>query len=122
MPQLLKIFKDPISGLTHGVSAVAALIGALALWWLSPPEMSTRLVVLVYGASLVLLFAASSAYHLIKTSPAREQWLRKLDHSAIYLVIVGATLGLVVSLAFVNPVVDWVVIVALTPAFSFLLA
>jgi len=87
--RLAEIFKDPISGLTHVASALAALVGALVLWRLSPPEFSTRLAVLIYSFSLVLLFAASSAYHLIKTSPAREQRLRQLDHSAIFLFIAG---------------------------------
>jgi hemolysin III len=89
MKQLLKVFKDPISGLTHAVTGVAALAGAVALWWLSPPDLPARLAVLVYGLSLVLMFAASSVYHLVKAPPAWEQWLRKLDHSAIFLFIAG---------------------------------
>jgi len=44
---------------------------------------------LIYGLSLVLLFSASATYHLVKTSPSRELWLRKLDHVAIYLLIAG---------------------------------
>jgi hemolysin III len=89
MQTLSRIFKDPVSGLTHAASAAAALAGAVILWRLSPPDPSVRTAMLVYGGSLVLLFAASSAYHLIKTSPAREQWLRRLDHSAIFLLIAG---------------------------------
>jgi hemolysin III len=39
--------------------------------------------------TLVLLFAASAAYHLVKTRPARELLLRRLDHTAIFLLIAG---------------------------------
>jgi hemolysin III len=82
-------FKEPISGLTHLATAAAALAGLVALVWLSPPFAAARMALLVYGASLVLMFAASSAYHLIKTTPSRELMLRKLDHTAIYLLIAG---------------------------------
>ena len=88
MSRLFKIFKDPISGLTHVTSAAAALAGAVVLGVLSPPG-SARAALLVYGASLVLMFAASSAYHLVKASPAWDLLLRKLDHTAIFLFIAG---------------------------------
>ena len=89
MQRLSEVFKDPISGLTHVASALAALAGALVLWWLSPRDLATRLGMAVYGLSLVLMFAASSVYHLVKTSASREQWLRRLDHTAIFLFIAG---------------------------------
>lgn len=89
MKTLSRLFKDPISGLIHLASALAALAGLLVLWGLSPMEGLTRSGVIIYGATLVLLFLASSAYHLIKTSPARELWLRRLDHTAIFLLIAG---------------------------------
>jgi hemolysin III len=89
MERLQRVFKDPISGLMHLATAVAALGGAIALVLLSPPALAGRLALLAYGLSLVLLFSASSAYHLVKTSPQRELLLRKLDHTAIYLLIAG---------------------------------
>jgi hemolysin III len=89
MQRLQRIFKDPISGLTHVVTAAAALVGAIILVLASPPAVWGRLALLAYGLSLVLLFTASSVYHLVRTTPARELWLRKLDHVAIYLLIAG---------------------------------
>ena len=89
MKRLQSLFKDPISGLMHVVTAAAALVGVLVLVAASPPALAARLALLVYGLSLVLMFTASSLYHLVKTSPARELWLRKLDHTAIYLLIAG---------------------------------
>jgi len=35
------------------------------------------------------MFSASAAYHLVKSKPQVMLWLRKLDHSAIYLLIAG---------------------------------
>ena len=43
----------------------------------------------IYGISLILLFAASATYHMVKASPKIIENLRKLDHSAIYLLIAG---------------------------------
>jgi hemolysin III len=89
MQRLHRLFKDPISGLTHLATAALALVGAVVLVAASPPEPAARLALLAYGLSLVLMFVASSAYHLVRTTPARELWLRKLDHVAIYLLIAG---------------------------------
>lgn len=43
----------------------------------------------VYGATLVLLYAASTLYHSA-TEPAWKRTLQKLDHTAIYLLIAGS--------------------------------
>jgi hemolysin III len=86
---LQRIFKDPIGGLMHVASALAAALGVFILWRSSPPDGLARPAALIYGFSLVLQFAASSAYHLIKTTPYRESLLRRLDHVAIFLLIAG---------------------------------
>jgi len=70
-------------------SALLALVGLVVLVIYSPPNPLARVALLTYGLSLVLLFAASTTYHLVKTTPARELLLRKLDHTAIYLLIAG---------------------------------
>jgi hemolysin III len=70
-------------------SAAAALVGGVVLVLAGPSNAWARLALLAYGLSLVLLFTASSTYHLVKTSPARELLLRKLDHTAIFLLIAG---------------------------------
>lgn len=89
MRRLSQVFKEPVSGLTHVASALLALVGLGVLLWASPPNWPARLALLAYGLSLVLLFSASSTYHLVKTTPARELLLRKLDHTAIFLLIAG---------------------------------
>jgi hemolysin III len=81
--------KDPVSGLTHLVSAVAAVVGLVALLVFSPPLPLRKLVLAVYGVSLILLFLASALYHLIRTTPEKDLLLRRMDHSAIFLLIAG---------------------------------
>ena len=43
---------------------------------------------LVFGLSALAMFVTSVIYHAV-AEPTRKQWLRKLDHSAIYLLIAG---------------------------------
>jgi len=82
-------FREPASGLIHLASALAAAVGAAALVTASPQVAHRQIALAVYGASLVLLFAASAAYHLMRTSSSGELLLRRLDHTAIFLLIAG---------------------------------
>jgi hemolysin III len=86
---MLRNFREPVSGLLHLGGAVASLGGLTYLASLSW-NWSARLVsIVVYGASLVLLFLSSTVYHLTRARPAVINVLRKLDHSAIYVLIAG---------------------------------
>lgn len=86
---MLKKLPDPISGLMHLVAAVAAAVGLAVLLYLGWGDISKQASLLVYGVSLILMFSASTVYHLIKSKPQVDLILRKLDHSAIYLLIAG---------------------------------
>ena len=81
--------REPVSGLTHLGGAVAALVGQIVLLVLGGPGVEKVVSVLVYGLSLVGLFSASAVYHLVNAGPKVTAALRKLDHSAIYLLIAG---------------------------------
>jgi hemolysin III len=69
--------------------AVAALVGEIVLLIIAWPDELKVVSILVYGLSLIALFSASSAYHLIQANTKIIQVLRKLDHSAIYILIAG---------------------------------
>ena len=84
-----KKFRDPASGLTHFAAAVAAAIGAAVLIIISHNNLSKLVSLSVYGLSLLFMFSASAVYHLVKAGPRTIRALRKLDHSAIYLLIAG---------------------------------
>jgi hemolysin III len=86
---MLSKFREPINGLTHLGGAVAALVGEIVLIIIAWPDELKVVSILVYGFSLIALFSASSAYHLIQANTKIIQGLRKLDHSAIYILIAG---------------------------------
>jgi hemolysin III len=83
-------FRQPTSGLTHLFTAGAALGGWIALLGRSGGDPGKIAALSVYGLSLVLMFGCSAAYHLIKAGPKGYILLRKLDHTAIYLLIAGS--------------------------------
>jgi hemolysin III len=81
--------REPINGFSHLGAAIAAGIGLVILLYLARGQFFRQLSLLIYGLSLVLMFSTSAIYHLVSTRPKVELWLRKLDHSAIYLLIAG---------------------------------
>jgi len=81
--------REPINGLTHLSGAIAAIFGQIALLIVGWSGTAKIISVLVYGVSLISLFSASAIYHLANVKPAALQVLRKLDHSAIFLLIAG---------------------------------
>jgi len=86
---MLSKLREPVNGLTHLGGAIAAFIGQIALLIVGWSGTAKVLSVLVYGLSLIALFSASATYHLVKARPKVIGILRKLDHSAIYLLIAG---------------------------------
>lgn len=81
--------RQPVSGLTHFIGAVATVIGQVFLYIRSAHVASDRLALLIYSVSLFCMFTASSVYHSVNSSPKVNMILRKFDHSAIYLLIAG---------------------------------
>jgi hemolysin III len=75
---------------SHGLGVVLSVVASLVLVTRSAAaEDPLRVAAFaVYGASLVLLYAASTAYHAAKSKKKRRR-LRVLDHAAIFLLIAG---------------------------------
>lgn len=76
-----------VTGLGAAVIAAPILIGLAAVWHWSDPAVIAAAA--IYGASLVAMFAASAGYHLWLGAPRFREWLRRIDHAAIYAKIAG---------------------------------
>ena len=78
------------NSVTHGLGLLASIIGGVVLVYLAAARGEAWHVVsaAVYGSTLVALYAASTLYHALKGTKARDV-LRLLDHCAIYLLIAG---------------------------------
>jgi hemolysin III len=83
------VVKPWLRGRIHLAALVAAVPAVVALIVASSGAQA-KLAASVYGTTLVLLFAASSAYHRSGRSATVTLWLRRLDHSSIFLLIAGS--------------------------------
>ncbi len=82
-------FREPVNTITHLIGALLSLLGLLLLIFLARGEPLRLLASLVYGISLILVFVSSSLYHGADVTADTRQWLHKLDHATIYLLIGG---------------------------------
>ena len=86
---MISKLREPVNGLTHFFSAIVAVGGLIALLVIGWGNPGKEVSLAVYGVSVILLFAASATYHMVKARPQVIEILRKFDHSAIYLLIAG---------------------------------
>jgi hemolysin III len=87
---MIRKLREPVNGLTHFFTAIVAFGGLVALLSIGWGNIGKTVSLAVYGVSVVLLFAASAMYHLVKARPKVIEILRKFDHAAIYLLIAGS--------------------------------
>lgn len=84
--------REPMNGFTHLAGAILSFIGLLALVIKAASNSSSFLAiasVIIFGISMVLLYAASATYHMVIAKDKVIAWLRKLDHSMIFILIAG---------------------------------
>jgi hemolysin III len=80
--------REPVNAGTHLLGLLLAAAGTVALLHLA--HGSSQVVAFgVYGASLILLYGASTLYHSLLLPEPRLRALRTLDHIAIYFLIAG---------------------------------
>jgi len=87
---LRSIGEETANAATHGVGLVASLVALPVLVVAAASRHDTWQVagVVVFGTTLVALYAASTLYHAV-SDPRAKRRLRLVDHCAIYLLIAG---------------------------------
>jgi len=83
--------RDPFSGFSHLAGAILSVAGlCLLIRYASMNGTVWHIVSFsIFGASLILLYTASSIYHLLSVSEKSIRVLRKIDHMMIYILIAG---------------------------------
>lgn len=83
--------REPVNGLTHLFGVIMSVIGLVFLVYYAATTATVWHVVAfsIYGASLILLYTASTLYHLLPLSEKGIKILRKIDHMMIYVLIAG---------------------------------
>ncbi len=72
---------------THAIGTLLSIYG-LVLLIVSSKTPTQTATTAIYGATLILLFQSSTCYHAMVNETAKKVF-RKIDHSAIYLLIAG---------------------------------
>ena len=86
----LRIFKDFWSCTTHFAGLIGAIVGGILLLVFCLPGAAAVTSASIFGASLVLLFAASTTYHFLDIGERGNRWLRRFDHMSIFFLIGGS--------------------------------
>lgn len=86
---MLKKLREPVNSLTHWGGAILALIGLIALLIIGWDTPAKIISFTIYGLSLIFMFSASATYHMVRVKDKALEIFRKIDHSAIYLLIAG---------------------------------
>ncbi len=86
-----KTLKDPLSGLTHCIGVVLSIVGLVLLVYRGAAAGNAWQVVAfaIFGASMILLYTASTLYHWLPLSQKGTTILRKFDHGLIFFLIAG---------------------------------
>lgn len=83
--------RDPVSALTHIIAFFLTMGGTLPLlikaYCLGPAPFW---VMLIFGFSMMTLYAASGIYHSVILPAPKIKVFRKIDHSAIFILIAGS--------------------------------
>ena len=79
--------REPFSGLSHLFSMITYSIFFPIL--LLEDNSGQAVAKIIYGLSLIFAFLASAAYHLVDSKLYLTNYLRRIDHSSIYLLIAG---------------------------------
>jgi hemolysin III len=82
--------KPLLRGWSHALAAAFALVGAAVLLTPTRHDPLKFASLAIYSVALFLLFATSATYHIPHWSPRMRKWLRRADHSTIFLFIAAS--------------------------------
>jgi hemolysin III len=87
-PTSLQAVKPRFRGVVHQWSFFVALAAGAALVAWAPAGRATAASA-VYAGALAGLLGTSALYHRVNWQPRARAWLRRLDHSMIFVLIAG---------------------------------
>ena len=81
--------KPRLRGVSHEWAFFVAVVAG-AILVIAAPEGKAQLAAAIYAGSLALLLGTSALYHRVNWKrPGARRWMRRLDHSMIFLLIAG---------------------------------
>ncbi|HTU79652.1 MAG TPA: hemolysin III family protein [Solirubrobacteraceae bacterium] len=102
-------FKPRLRGVLHEYAFFVSLACGVALV-LAATDGRARLAAGIYAGAVSALLGTSALYHRVTWRPAARRWMRRLDHSMIFVLIAG-TYTPVALLALKGPLASTILIV-----------
>ncbi|MGJ7919258.1 PAQR family membrane homeostasis protein TrhA [Neobacillus sp. LXY-4] len=109
--------REPINGLTHLAGAIFSFVALLALIIKASLKTGSPLAitaVTIFGISMILLYSASATYHMVIAKDKVIAFLRRLDHSMIFILIAGTYTPF--CLITLNGVTGWILFAIIASA------
>lgn len=109
--------REPINGLTHLAGAIFSFVALLALIIKASLKTGSPLAitaVTIFGISMILLYSASATYHMVIAKDKVIAFLRRLDHSMIFILITGTYTPF--CLITLNGVTGWILFAIIASA------
>jgi len=91
MKGIRQYIREPINSLTHGIGALASVIGLFLLLneALSHGSISHIIAFSIFGSSMILLYTSSTIFHGLPVKAKTQKLFQKMDHAMIYVLIAG---------------------------------
>lgn len=90
----MKHLREPVNGITHFIGAILSITGLIAMLLkvstTNNSATSTYVAIISFGVGMILLYSASATYHSIITSDRIIKVFKKLDHTMIFVLIMGS--------------------------------
>jgi len=88
----LSRINDPVNSYTHLLGALLSIVGlVLLIVKASHPVKPWHIVSFsIYGSGMLLMYTASTVYHMIGSGTAENGLLRKIDHIMIFFFIAAS--------------------------------
>jgi hemolysin III len=85
--------REPFNALSHlagAILSVFALVAMIVKASLTDAPALHFVAVTIFGVSMILLYSTSATYHMVLAKDRVIAYLRRLDHSMIFLLIAGS--------------------------------
>jgi hemolysin III len=89
---MLRYFRDPVSGLTHFIGFILAIIGTVFLIMKGASRGGAVHVTAfsIFGAGMIMIYLASTLYHWLPLGEKGVALMRRVDHMAIFFIIAAS--------------------------------
>jgi hemolysin III len=78
-----------LRGRLHQIAFIVWIPAGITLVALGRTALA-RVAAAIYSVSVLALYGVSASYHRLPWSPRARRWMRRLDHSTIFILIAGS--------------------------------